>query len=138
MNALLQLRIASELEAKLISVSGGSKLVVTGDSSRFRVRCVNKNGVSFAPSYMLGHGRAFNEKGFRSWLAGFDGFLVANILDWPVVDIFQLSCEETLELYEGGHLDEVASLPLSNFLELTEPEPKRRDSAADGPVQLAS
>ena len=139
MNTLVQHRIASDQGWRLVSVEGGTKVLVSDDGRRYWVRCVNKNGVHLTRASMRGHGRSFKEGAFRSWLQGFDGFLLANVDDWPLVDVYHLSATDTLALYQAGVADDKAHLSFQSFLRLAEPDVEATDDAPrPSRAQLAS
>ena len=103
LNSLVQFKLIAELNARTRTVTGGTRMFVLENEREFLVRCLTKHtGVSFMPSYMKGHGRSYKPNAFRDWMGDFDGFLVPNITDWPVVDVYRLSNREIIQLFGHG------------------------------------
>jgi len=130
MNRLVQSALATDLDADTRAVPGGARILILENGREYVVRCLTKHsGVSFMPSYMKGHGRSYKAPAFREWLGDFDGFLVPNITDWPLVDVYQLSNREVLQLFDNGHFP--PELTFNQFLYLidhphipkTQPQP---------------
>ena len=94
-NQLVQQRIKSELGMQTKKVKGGAKHLLGPNASEWVVRCLNRQGgVSFVRSYMKGYRHGFEKEEWLNWILGIDGFLVANICDFPSVDIYKVHADE--------------------------------------------
>ncbi len=62
---------------------------------------------------MKGYGRNYDRDAWRGWLEGIDGFLVANISEFPSVDVFLVEVDELVDYFDGG--DKLPELTFNEF-----------------------
>lgn len=90
---------------------------IAPDGRRFEVRSFNKR-LSFTPSSMRGAGRHFDEAAWLEWLSGVDGVLVADMKEFPTVEVY-LVPSHTLRLwFTQGRLGKNASVGRTAALDL--------------------
>lgn len=82
----------------------------------WEVRSITRGGVYFNPSNQVGSGRAFNEVGFQEKLAGVEGFILSDIVGFPVVDVFVVPVANVLRWYRTGALGANARVSRAKFL----------------------
>jgi hypothetical protein len=78
---------------------------LSDDHHKSEVRCLTKGGVRFAPNWMYGSGRSFEEKGFFDKLNQVEGFYVADIIDFPNVVLHTVSSSKVRHWYKNGELN---------------------------------
>ena len=83
---LLERRIAREvLHGRLAPSEGAGFDVIDSAGRKWEVRSISKGGIYFCPSYMVGSGRHFEERGFLSKLDEVRGYVVSDIESFPRV-----------------------------------------------------
>lgn len=81
---ILERRIAKEvLNGNIASNEGKEFDIVDHRGRKWEVRSISRSGVYFCPSYMVGSGRHFEEKGFLQKLEEIDGYILADIESFP-------------------------------------------------------
>jgi len=93
-------------------------IIAIGDdgwAEKWMVVCLTKHGVSFAPSKMKGVGRKFNAEDWAHGLGRIKGFVVCDITEFPLVEIYHVSSEEVLKAYLNGLTSRKASMSLKCF-----------------------
>jgi hypothetical protein len=91
-----------------------------GENGKSEVRCLTRYGLSFAPSNSKGKGRKFDESSFVEKVDTVDGFYVADVQNYPEVDLFSLGSDQVREWHDGGKLGKNAALGRSRARELLE------------------
>lgn len=86
------------------------------DGNRWEVRSITRQGVYFNPSNQVGSGRVFNEDGFIAKLEGIKGFILSDIVGFPVVDVFVVPVENVIRWYRAGRLGSNAKVSRVRFL----------------------
>jgi hypothetical protein len=86
------------------------------DGGNWEVRSITRQGVYFNPSNQVGSGRAFNEVGFQAKLLGIRGFILSDIVGFPVVDVFVVPVDNVLRWYGDGALGKNAKVSRKKFL----------------------
>lgn len=71
------------------------------DGGMWEVRSITRQGVYFNPSNQVGSGRVFNEEGFQAKLAGIKGFILSDIVGFPVVDVFVVPVANVLRWHKA-------------------------------------
>ncbi|NBZ86580.1 hypothetical protein [Stagnihabitans tardus] len=84
---------------------------------KWEVRSVTRQGVYFNPSNQVGSGRAFDEAGFQAKLAGVKGFILSDIVGFPLVDVFVVPVANVLRWHGAGKLGANAKVSRAKFLE---------------------
>jgi hypothetical protein len=73
------------LLGKLAPSEGSFYDVEDKNSGKWEVRSITNQGIYFCPSYMVGSGRAFDEKGFLEKMDLIEGYIVSDIESFPDV-----------------------------------------------------
>lgn len=82
----------------------------------WEVRSITDQGVYFNPSNQVGAGRIFNEDGFQAKLSRIQGFILSDIVGFPIVDIFVVPVENVLRWHNGRMLGANARVSRKKFL----------------------
>jgi len=87
---------------------------------KIEVRNICKSKVSFAPSTATGKGRFFEEGTFLHKLDLCDSFVFVDLRDRLMTKpkLYEISVEETLELYHKGVLNKNAACSQKKFFEI--------------------
>ncbi len=86
------------------------------DGGLWEVRSITRSGVYFNPSSQVGSGRRFDEAGFRAKLGALKGFILSDIVGFPVVDLFVVPVEHVLRWHDMRQLGENAKVSRQVFL----------------------
>lgn len=113
LNKLAVARVKSELDFVGSPTAGGSELLVDSQKRRYVLRCFSRQGATFIRACMKGYGRNYDRDAWRGWLEGIDGFLVANISEFPSVDVFLVEVDELVDYFDGG--DKLPELTFNEF-----------------------
>lgn len=87
------------------------------DKNRWEVRSITRQGVYFNPSNQVGSGRAFNEEGFIEKLSGIKGFILSDIVEFPIIDVFVVPVDKVVRWHRAGLLGSNAKVSRKRFLE---------------------
>ena len=80
------------------------------------MRSITAQGVYFNPSNQVGSGRKFNENGFQAKLTGIKGFILSDIVGFPVVDVYVVPVENVLRWHRSRALGTNAKVSRDKFL----------------------
>src|SRR5271157_3907588 len=81
---LIERRIAREVLGGHVAESEGAAFDVYDREGRmWEIRSITRGGIYFCPSYMVGSGRHFEESGFLEKLDIIEGYIVADIDEFP-------------------------------------------------------
>jgi hypothetical protein len=101
---VLERRIAREiLEGTIAKSEGDAWDVVDAQGDFWEVRSLTKK-VYFCPSYMVGKGRKFDEKGFLEKLSKIRGYVISDVTLFPNIPVWLVEAHEVLEWYQSGKL----------------------------------
>lgn len=103
---------------KLAPSEGAGYDLLDPDGGMWEVRSITRQGVYFNPSNQVGSGRMFNEDGFQAKLSGIKGFILSDIVGFPVVDVFVLPVENVLRWHRERMLGSNAKVSRDKFLRL--------------------
>lgn len=103
---------------KLAPSEGAGYDLLDPDGGMWEVRSITRQGVYFNPSNQVGSGRMFNEDGFQAKLSGIKGFILSDIVGFPVVDVFVLPVENVLRWHRERMLGSNAKISRDKFLRL--------------------
>lgn len=103
---------------KLAPTEGADYDLLDPDGGKWEVRSITRQGVYFNPSYQVGSGRAFNEAGFQEKLNAIEGFILSDIVGFPVVDVFVVPVANVRRWHKGGLLGANAKVSRKRALEL--------------------
>lgn len=102
---LIERRVAREVLLGQVAKSEGAGFdIVDSKGHKWEVRSVSRGGVYFCPSYMVGSGRNFDEKGFLEKLNEIEGYVLADIESFPNVPFWIVPVEHVKDWYEKGLL----------------------------------
>lgn len=103
---------------KLAPSEGAGYDLLDPDGGMWEVRSITRQGVYFNPSNQVGSGRTFNEDGFQAKLSGIEGFILSDIVGFPVVDVFVVPVENVLRWHRERMLGSNAKVSRDKFLRL--------------------
>jgi len=116
---IMERRLAYDfLKGRVAKSEGAAYDVFDKDGKKWEVRSLTKKGLYFCPSYMKGSGRTFNEKGFLEKLDEIEGYLVAQITDFPNVPVFRISGSQVLKWWLAGELGTTSEIGLKKAKDL--------------------
>ena len=116
---VVERRIAREMIGGKISESEGSAFdVYDSEGNKWEVRSLTRSGIYFCPSYMVGSGRKFEEKGFLAKIEEIEGYYVAMITTFPEVPVYKISADQVLAWYKAGKLGKSTSISYVNAMVL--------------------
>jgi hypothetical protein len=72
----------------------------------------------FAPSYMVGSGRHFQEDGFLSKLTEIKGYIIADIESFPNIPFWIISSEQVRRWWKEGELGTTTKISRKKALDL--------------------
>ncbi len=101
---------------KLAPSEGAGYDLLDPDGNMWEVRSITRQGVYFNPSNQVGSGRLFNEDGFIAKLNGIKGFILSDIVGFPVVDVFVVPVENVTRWHRAGRLGANAKVSRAKFL----------------------
>ncbi|WP_145953442.1 hypothetical protein [Oceaniglobus indicus] len=101
---------------KLAPSEGAGYDLLDPDGGMWEVRSITRGGVYFNPSNQVGSGRAFNEDGFQQKLGGIKGFILSDIVGFPVVDVFVVPVQNVLDWHSQRLLGSNAKVSRAKFL----------------------
>jgi hypothetical protein len=82
----------------------------------WEVRSITSQGVYFNPSNQVGKGRVFDESGFQAKLNGLRGFILSDIVEFPIIDIFVVSVDDVKSWHNQKLLGANAKVSRAKFL----------------------
>jgi hypothetical protein len=85
------------------------------DGGLWEVRSITRGGVYFTPSAQVGSGRKFDEVGFLEKLNAVDGFILADIVDFPTVALFKVPTAYVKRWYSRRELNASAKISRAGF-----------------------
>lgn len=92
------------------------------DGGMWEVRSITRQGVYFNPSNQVGSGRRFNEDGFQLKMSGIKGFILSDIVGFPIVDVFVVPVENVLRWHSQRLLGANAKVSRAKFLNSLAPD----------------
>ncbi len=101
---------------KLAASEGAGYDLLDPDGGKWEVRSITHGGVYFNPSNQVGSGRAFNEEGFQSKLARIKGFILSDIVGFPVVDIFVVPVDNVVRWHARQALGTTGKVTRKKFI----------------------
>lgn len=101
---------------ELAPSEGAGYDLIDPEGNLWEVRSITRGGVYFNPSNQVGSGRIFNEEGFRKKLKSIKGFILSDIVNFPVVDIYVVSTEKVITWFENKMLGKNAKISRNTFL----------------------
>ena len=116
---LLERRLAYEVfRGKLAPSEGAGFDLLDAQNNKWEVRSITKGGIYFCPSYMVGSGRTFNEKGFLEKLSDVEGYVISDIEQFPHIPFWKLKKDQVTSWYDGNQLGSGTKVSRAKILEL--------------------
>ncbi len=106
----------------LAPTEGAGYDLLDPEGGRWEVRSITGQGVYFNPSNQVGKGRTFDAGGFQAKLDGVKGFILSDIVGFPVVDVFVVPVVNVQRWYQAGKLGANAKLARAKFLRELAPD----------------
>lgn len=82
----------------------------------WEVRSITSSGVYFTPSNQVGSGRRYDEAAYMRKLGNLRGFILTDIVDFPIVRCFRVDVEIVRGWQTAGKLGANARVSRSRFL----------------------
>jgi len=116
---ILERRISKEIiKGKLAPSEGAGYDLIDPKGGKWEVRSISGSGVYFCPSYMVGSGRTFNEKGFLDKLEEIEGYILSDIESFPSIPFWIITKQDVLKWWKQGKLGIATHTSRRNALEL--------------------
>ncbi len=116
---LIERRLAKEvLNGTLAPSEGAGFDLLDSKGGKWEVRSISRGGIYFCPSYMVGSGRSFNEKGFFKKLDDIEGYIISDIESFPEIPFWVVSKEQVLKWWKKGYLGTTTKISRVNALSL--------------------
>jgi len=118
---LLERRLAYEvMRGKLASSEGAGYDLIDSLGGKWEVRSITKDGIYFCPSYMVGSGRSFGEKGFLRKLKEIKGYVLSDIESFPEVPFWIVSTRQVTKWWKNGDLGATTKISHDKALKLVQ------------------
>ena len=102
---ILERRIRREiLKGRLAPSEGAGYDLIDEQDRKWEVRSITKSGVYFCPSYMVGSGRRFEERGFLDKLNEIAGYVLSDVREFPKIPIWKVDADIVGSWYRNGEL----------------------------------
>lgn len=111
---ILERRIRDELGWHLAPSEGSGFDLLDTKGGKWEVRSISK-GIYFCPSYMVGSGRSFEERGFLAKLDSIEGYVCSDILKFPKVPVYVVPVKLIRKLYDERRLGAGTRISRSGF-----------------------
>lgn len=116
---LLERRIAREVIKGTLAPSEGAGFdLLDSRGKKWEVRSISKDGIYFCPSYMVGSGRHFGEKGFLEKLSEIEGYIVSDIESFPKIPFWIVIAKQVKSWWESGELGKNSKISREKALRL--------------------
>lgn len=118
---ILERRIANDIiQGKIADSESASYDVVDSKGKKWEVRCISNKGVYFCPSNMVGKGRTFDKAGFLEKLEKIDGYILADIVQFPDIPCWIISSDDVKKWWNNGKLNTKTNISHNKALKLIE------------------
>lgn len=112
---IMERRIRDAFPSWKLAPSEGSGFdLIDEQGKNWEARSVS-SGIYFCPSYMVGSGRKFEEKGFITKLDDVAGYVCSDIMKFPCVPVFMVPSDLIRELYYAGRLGAGTRISSASF-----------------------
>ena len=120
---LIERRLKYENEGWELALSEGDSYDLKDpEGGRWELRSVTRFGVFFTPSNQVGFGRSYDEDAFMDKLHYVEGFILADIMRFPVVDVFTVPVDNVMRWYNKGWLGKNATASRAKFWDKLVPD----------------
>lgn len=116
---ILERRLAYEvLKGKLAPSEGAGYDLIDSNGDKWEVRSITRGGIYFSPSYMVGSGRSFKEKGFLEKLKDVKGFVLSDVESFPDVPFWIVGSDQVRKWWDSGQLGTTTKVSRDTMLRL--------------------
>ena len=116
---ILERRLAYEvLKGRLAPSEGAGYDLIDSRGNKWEVRSITRGGIYFSPSYMVGSGRSFEEKGFLDKLKDVKGFILSDVETFPDVPFWIVGSDQVRKWWEAGQLGTTTKVSREKMLDL--------------------
>jgi hypothetical protein len=116
---ILERRLAYEvLKGRLAPSEGAGYDLIDSNGGKWEVRSITRGGIYFSPSYMIGSGRSFEEKGFLAKLKEVKGFILSDVESFPDVPFWIICSDQVRKWWETGQLGTTTKVSREKMLDL--------------------
>ncbi len=116
---ILERRLAYEVIHGRLALSEGADYdLIDKEGKKYEVRSITDNGIYFCPSYMIGSGRSFNEKGFLKKLKDIEGYIIADVYGFPNILFWVIPNYTVKKWWDEGLLGKTTKISRGRALEL--------------------
>ncbi len=119
---IVERRLRDELKWELASSEGAGYDLISPQGQKWEVRSISKRGVYFNPSNQVGSGRSFDEDKFMEKLNEIEGFILADIVNFPEINVYFISSLDVIRWYKKGELGIRAKISRKKFYAILEKE----------------
>jgi hypothetical protein len=118
---VLERRLAFEVLGGTLAPSEGAGFdLIDKDGKKWEVRSITRSGIYFCPSYMVGSGRSFEEKGFLNKLNEIEGYIISDIECFPNIPFWKVSKSTVQTWYSTNQLGSGTKVSRVKILSLLE------------------
>ena len=116
---ILERRLAYEiLNGRLAPSEGAGYDLVDSSGGKWEVRSISRGGIYFCPSYMVGSGRSFQERGFLRKLREIKGYIISDIESFPQVPFWIIPVEQVFQWWKNRLLGKTTKISRDKALKL--------------------
>ena len=116
---ILERRIRREMIGGTLSPSEGAGFDLTDPKGgKWEVRSITRRGVYFCPSYMVGSGRRFDERGFVEKLEEIEGYVLGDVAEFPGIPVWTVGSSVVRQWHLSGLLGAGSRVSRSKALAL--------------------
>ena len=102
---IIKMRLKRENPGWSLCSMASSHELLDLDSCRWKVRSITRRGVDFRLSRHIGVGREFNINTFQEALGGLNGYILADIVLFPSVEVYKIPIQIVFQWFEEGRLN---------------------------------
>ncbi len=118
---ILERRLAYEVLGGTLALSEGAGFdLLDKNGKKWEVRSITRGGIYFCPSYMVGSGRSFEEKGFLDKLDEIEGYIVSDIELFPSIPFWKINKATVHHWYVNNMLGSGTKISRAKMLTMLE------------------
>lgn len=115
----MERRLAKEvLKGTLAPSEGAGYDLLDSKGGKWEVRSISRGGIYFCPSYIVGSGRSFNERGFLEKLPEMEGYIVSDIESFPDVPFWIITKQQVLSWWKSLSLGSTTKISRESVFSL--------------------
>jgi len=120
---ILERRICREIVGGSLAASEGASYdLIDGKGEKWEVRSITGSGIYFCPSYMVGSGRRFDERGFIAKLDEIAGYIASDVTGFPRIPVWKIPAQVVRRWYQDGKLGTGTKISRARALQLMRDE----------------